>query len=61
MKLKNCYRGFTIRLCGNNFAGFVADFENTLSFKEKKINYKIFPYYQKVEVDSEVEEERSVG
>lgn len=40
-----------------NFAGFVAEFEESLSFTEKSIDYKIFPYYQKVEIVEEVVEE----
>ncbi len=32
-----------------NFAGFVEDFKNNLSFSEKEINYKIFPYYKGLE------------
>lgn len=32
-----------------NFSRLVTEFEETLSFTEKKFDYKIFPYYQKVE------------
>lgn len=42
----------------DNFAGFVSKFKSSLSFKEKKLDYKIFPYYQKAEkVLPEIKEE----
>ncbi len=31
-----------------NFAELIKEFENTLSFEEKNIDYHVFPYYQKI-------------
>ncbi len=40
-----------------NFAGFLEEFKNSLSFTEKEINYKVFPYYQAKTDDAEEAEE----